>query len=195
MDGAGKVLFEALDRGPQGLYICNMQISAATNSSSQTTRQAQRLHRAVTELVRRYQFRDRNEICCFGISVSQCHALEVLGQAGELAMGALASQMHLSVSTMTRVVDQLVARGLAQRGENAEDRRVCCVEPTPKGRELLGRISAELLEGETAILDKVAAEHRESVIHALEELSRAVDEWRGVEPRQGGSCCAETTDG
>jgi DNA-binding MarR family transcriptional regulator len=172
-----------------------MQISAATNSSSQTTRQAQRLHRAVTELVRRYQFRDRTEICCFGISVSQCHALEVLGQAGELAMGALASQMHLSVSTMTRVVDQLVARGLAQRGENVEDRRVCCVEPTPKGRELLGRISAELLEGETAILAKVPAEHRESVIHALEELSRAVDEWRGATPHQGGTCCAETTDG
>jgi MarR family transcriptional regulator, 2-MHQ and catechol-resistance regulon repressor len=146
-------------------------------------------------LVRRYQFRDRNEICCFGVSVSQCHALEALGQAGELTMGALASQMHLSVSTLTRVVDQLVARGLAQRGENAEDRRVCCVEPTPKGRELLGKISAELLEGETAILAKVPAEHRESVIHALEELSRAVDEWRGVGPRQGGSCCAETTDG
>jgi MarR family 2-MHQ and catechol resistance regulon transcriptional repressor len=157
--------------------------------------QARRLHGAVTELMRRYQFRDRNEICCFGVSVSQCHALEALGQAGELTMGSLASQMHLSVSTMTRVVDQLVARGLAQRGEDAEDRRVCCVEPTPKGRELLGRISAELLEGERAILDKLPAEHRESVIRALKELSRAIDEWRGVEPREEGCCNAEATDG
>jgi DNA-binding MarR family transcriptional regulator len=161
----------------------------------EATDQARRLHRAVTELVRRYQFRDRNEICCFGVSVSQCHALEALGQAGELTMGELASQMHLSVSTMTRVVDQLVARGLAQRGEDAKDRRVCCVEPTPKGRELLGRISADLLGGETAILAKVPAEDRESVIQALEELSRAVDEWRGVGPQQGGSCCAEPSDG
>ena len=171
-----------------------MQISGPANIQPSATDQARRLHRAVTELVRRYQFRDRNEICCFGVSVSQCHALEALGQADELTMGALASQMHLSVSTVTRVVDQLVARGLAQRGVDAEDRRVCCVEPTPKGRELLGRISAELLEGETAILAKVPAEHRESVIHALEELSRAVDEWRGVTPYQGGVCCAETTD-
>jgi MarR family transcriptional regulator, 2-MHQ and catechol-resistance regulon repressor len=172
-----------------------MQISALTSIKPQVADQARRLHRAVTELMRRYQFRDRNEICCFGVSVSQCHALEALGQAGELTMGELASQMHLSVSTVTRVVDQLVARGLAQRGEDAKDRRVCCVEPTPKGRELLGRISAELLEGETAILTKVPAEHRESVIHALEELSRAVDEWRGVERRQEGGCCVETTDG
>ena len=143
--------------------------------------------------MRRYQLRDRNEICCLGISVSQCHALEALGQVGELTMGALASRMQLSVSTMTRVVDQLVARGLVQRGEDAEDRRVCCVAPTSKGRELLARISAELLESERAILDKVPAEHRESVILALEELSRAVDEWRGENRTQGGSCNAKSS--
>lgn len=172
-----------------------MQISALANAPKRTTAQAQRLHRAVTGLVRRYQFRDRNEICCFGISVSQCYALEALAQAGTLTMGALASRMQLSVSTMTRVVDQLVAHGLVQRGEDAEDRRVCCVGSTSEGRELLARVSSELLDGEQAILNKLPAEHRESVIHALEELSRAVDEWRGVEPRQGGSCNAEANDG
>jgi DNA-binding MarR family transcriptional regulator len=167
-----------------------MQISAPANTPNRTTEQARRLHRAVTDLVRRYQFRDRNEICCFGISVSQCYALEALAQAGTLTMGALASCMQLSVSTMTRVVDQLVARGLVQRGVDAEDRRVCCVEPTSKGRKLLAGISAELLESERAILDKLPAEHRKSVIHALEELSRAVDEWRGGKPERGGSCNA-----
>ena len=172
-----------------------MQISAVTNTPGRATEQASRLHRAVTELVRRYQFRDRNEICCFGISVSQCYALEALAQAGTLTMGALASRMQLSVSTMTRVVDQLVARGFAQRGEDAEDRRVCCVGPTSEGRELLAKVSSELLESERAILDKLSAEHRESVILALEDLSRAVDKWRGVEPRQGGNCCAESLDG
>lgn len=149
----------------------------------------------MTDLVRRYQFRDRNEICCFGISVSQCYALEALAQAGTLTMGALASRMQLSVSTMTRVVDQLVAHGLVERGEDAEDRRVCCVEPTSKGRKLLARVSSELLESERAILDKLPAEHRESVILALEQLSRAVDEWRGVDPREEGCCNVKATDG
>lgn len=172
-----------------------MQLSGDPVTTARAPEQAQRLHRAVTELVRRYRFRDRNEICCFGISVSQCHALETLGEAGELTMGELASQMHLSVSTMTRVVDQLVTHGFARRGESGEDRRVCCVKPTSRGRELLARISSELLGSETAILDRIPVEHRESVIRALEDLSRAVDEWRGVEPRQGGNCCAESPDG
>lgn len=185
----------SLDRSGPGHYICGVQISPLASTRDQTTDQARRLHRAVSELVRRYQFRDRNEICCFGISVSQCYALEALAQAGTLTMGALASRMQLSVSAMTRVVDQLVAHGLVQRGVDAEDRRVCCVEPTSKGRELLTRISGERLEGEQAILDKLPAEHRESVILALEKLSRAVDEWRGAEPRQEGCCNVKTTDG
>jgi MarR family 2-MHQ and catechol resistance regulon transcriptional repressor len=172
-----------------------MQVSRDPATTTRANEQAQRLHLAVTELVRRYQFRDRNEICCFGISVSQCHALEALGEAGELTMGALAARMRLSVSTMTRVVDQLVTHGLVRRGESGEDRRVCCVKPTSRGRELLARVSSELLESETAILAKIPVEHRESVIRALESLSRAVDEWRGVEPRQGGSCCAKSSDG
>ncbi len=171
-----------------------MQVSSVATSGGRITHQARRLHEAVTELLRRYQFRDRNEICCFGVSVSQCHALEMLDQAGELTMGALASRMHLSVSTMTRVVDQLFERGLVLRTRERDDRRVCCVGPTAKGRELLARISTTVLRGEEAILDKVPVDHRESVIRALEELSRAVDEWRGIKPRTGGSCCARTTE-
>ena len=167
-----------------------MQVYGAPAATSDDT-QVLRLHRAVAELVRRYQFRDRNEICCFGISVSQCYALEALGQVGELTMGALASRMQLSVSTMTRVVDQLVEHDLVRRARSGDDGRVCCVAPTAGGRALLAKISSELLESERAILEKVAAGHRDSVISGLEELSRAIDEWRGGMTAHGGCCDVE----
>jgi MarR family transcriptional regulator, 2-MHQ and catechol-resistance regulon repressor len=170
--------------------MCNMQISQATTTAPTLNRQAQRLHRAVSDLVRKYQFRDRNEIYCFGISVSQCYALEEIGQEGHLSMGALAGHMHLSVSTMTRVVDQLVEHGLVGRCYDENDRRVCCVEPTSRGRELLARISGELLASERAILSRIPAENRGSVISALEELSRAVDAWRDGGGTKGGRCNA-----
>jgi DNA-binding MarR family transcriptional regulator len=157
-------------------------------ASAALDRQADHLHRAVTELVRRYQFRDRNEICCFGISVSQCHALETLVREEELPIGALAARMRLSVSTMTRVVDQLERHGLVRRANGRADRRVCCVSATPEGQALVRRVSSELLEGERAILKKVPASHRDSVIAALEELSRAIDTWRGEGAGQGGCC-------
>ena len=55
--------------------------------------QAKRLHQALTHLVQKYQFRDRNDICCYGISVSQCHTLEALGEHGTQTMHALAEHL------------------------------------------------------------------------------------------------------
>ena len=43
---------------------------------------ADRLHRLTKELIRRYQFRDWNQICCYGISISQSHILDTSGGGG-----------------------------------------------------------------------------------------------------------------
>jgi hypothetical protein len=37
---------------------------------------AETFHAALSELVRVYQFRDRDRICCHDVSVTQCYALE-----------------------------------------------------------------------------------------------------------------------
>lgn len=39
---------------------------------------SERLHRLTKELIRRYKFRDWNQICCYGISISQSHILDAL---------------------------------------------------------------------------------------------------------------------
>jgi DNA-binding MarR family transcriptional regulator len=140
--------------------------------------QAQRLHQALTHLVQKYQFRDRNDICCYGISVSQCHTLEALGEHGTQTMNALAEHLHLAVSTVTRVVDQLVDKGLTERHTGAKDRRVCEVALTPRGTALLRTIQGELIAREQAVLERIPAASRTHVIWAIEALSEAVDEWR-----------------
>jgi MarR family 2-MHQ and catechol resistance regulon transcriptional repressor len=70
--------------------------------------QVESFHQQIVELIKRYQFRDRDRILCHGISVSQCYALETLHSYSELTVNELANKMHLSISTITRVVDQLV---------------------------------------------------------------------------------------
>ncbi len=140
--------------------------------------QAKQLHQALTHLVQTYQFRDRNDICCYGISVSQCHTLEALGEHGTQTMHALAENLHLAVSTVTRVVDQLVDKGLAERHTGATDRRVCEVALTPSGEKLLGTLQGELIAREQAVLERLPATSRAHVIWAIEALSDAVDDWR-----------------
>lgn len=140
--------------------------------------QAQQLHQALEHLVKQYQLRDRNDICCYGISVSQCYALETLAEHGMSTMQALAKHLHLAVSTVTRVVDSLVAKGLVERHMNTRDRRVCQVALTPRGLALVKQIQDELVAREQAVLQRIPAASRDHVIWALEELSRAVTAWR-----------------
>ena len=138
--------------------------------------QAQQLHQALAHLVKQYQFRDRNDICCYGISVSQCYTLEALGEHGTSTMQALASHLHLAVSTVTRVVDNLVERRLVERRVSARDRRVCQVTLTPDGADLLHQIQSELIAREQAVLQRIPAASRDHVIWAIEELTRAVND-------------------
>jgi MarR family transcriptional regulator, 2-MHQ and catechol-resistance regulon repressor len=143
-------------------------------------RQAERMYAVFAELVRRYQYRDRDQVCCHGLSVSQCHTLELLAEGGPRTMGALAAELCLQVSTATRVVNPLVSRGLAARRADPKDRRVCRVQITAAGRTLVARIQAEIVTEYETVLQGVPAPSREAVIVALSRLLAAFKQRQGT---------------
>lgn len=149
--------------------------------------QAERFYEVFAELVRGFQFRDREGICCHGLSVSGCYTLDALKRHGATAMKQLASQMYLEVSTMTRVVDQLVTAELAERVADPDDRRVCRVQITRKGRNLLAKIRREIINEHEMVLRNVAPASREAVIAAMADLHSAF-----LERRDGQACACES---
>src|SRR5574341_1752481 len=143
-------------------------------------RAAERLHRATKELIRRYQFRDRSQICCHGLSVSQCYVLDTLAEEGDLTMQRLAQRMNLAISTMTRVVGQLVRRGYARRRADPEDGRVVHVTITPRGKEVVATINQSLIESQKAILKALPPQLWEGAVAVVEALGRGVREWQAA---------------
>jgi DNA-binding MarR family transcriptional regulator len=139
-------------------------------------RQAERLYAVFVELVRRYQFRDRDQVVCHGLSISQCYTLNALAQRESMTMTELARHLCLKLSTMTRVVDHLVSGGVATRGDDPNDRRVCCVRITKVGRAVVARVRSELVAEYEAVLRTVPAASREAVIDALSSLLEAFQE-------------------
>src|SRR5918994_4355074 len=81
------------------------------------------LQAAVAELVRVYQYRDRDRICCHDVSVTQCHALEALVEHGPMRLNALADRLFLDKSTTSRVVGALVKKGYVEQRTDAVDGR------------------------------------------------------------------------
>jgi MarR family 2-MHQ and catechol resistance regulon transcriptional repressor len=129
-------------------------------------------------LIRRYQFRDWNQICCYGISISQSHILDTLAEEGDLSMQQLARRMFKSVSTMTRVVAQLVRRGYVKRRQVPEDRRVVHVSITPQGKAIVGAVNRDLIETQKAILQAIPAQQWEGAFKMLEALARGARRWQ-----------------
>jgi len=164
-----------LDHPVGGSYICIEQLLYGAIMPQGIVRQAERLYAVFAELIRRYQFRDRDQICCYGLSVSQCYALEALASRGSMAMGKLAEHLGLKISSVTRAVDQLVAGALARRLEDPKDRRVCRVHVTKKGRALVARIQKELVKEYERVLRDVPPESRETVVQAVARLLSAFE--------------------
>ncbi|HEX2094507.1 MAG TPA: MarR family transcriptional regulator [Longimicrobiaceae bacterium] len=145
------------------------------------------LHRALTELVRVYQFRDRDRICCYDVSVTQCYALEAVVLEGPLTLNELAARLYLDKSTASRVVDALERKGYVERAASPEDRRALRLVTTPAGRELHARIERDLLEGERRLLADFAPEVRQAMARLIGELARAA---AARVDASGGSCCS-----
>jgi len=67
-------------------------------------------------------------------------ALAVLASAGPMRMGGLASRLGVQVSTMSRIVDIMVASGWAERRPDPADHRACVIAITPAGSALMDSV-------------------------------------------------------
>jgi DNA-binding MarR family transcriptional regulator len=67
-------------------------------------------------------------------------ALAIMSSAGPMRMGNLAFRLGVQVSTMSRIVDILVALGWAERRPDEADHRACVIGITGAGAALIDTI-------------------------------------------------------
>jgi len=140
-------------------------------------KQVAEFHEQIVDLVKKYQFRDRDQILGCGISVSQCYILETLHANGALTAGQIAEKMYLSISTVTRVVDQLVKKKYVIRSEDPNDRRVHLTKITSAGEKIYQQSWDNIFQSEKMILENFEPEKRELLIDFLKKLNQAVKQW------------------
>lgn len=147
--------------------------SAGSDGTAPVSEEARELHHALSDLLRAVQFRDRDRICCYDVSVTQCYALEVLAGRGPLRSNELAAALFLDKSTTSRVVDGLVRKGHAERRPDPEDGRAVQVAATAGGRALYRRIEADLLGDVEALIGELAPEVRRAAVRLVRRLAEA----------------------
>ncbi len=92
------------------------------------------LRLAVGRLARRLRQQNEGEI-----TASQFFALNSIAHYGPITLGKLAAVERLRPPSVTRMVAFLEESGLVLRRADTDDRRICRVEVTDLGRDLLAR--------------------------------------------------------
>lgn len=73
------------------------------------------------------------------LTINQVKALHILGQCGELTVGALAERQGRKLPAASVLADNLVHAGLVERSEDPDDRRRVQLRLTPRGEEIVRR--------------------------------------------------------
>src|SRR5262245_64316313 len=122
------------------------------SGSAALERDAAALYGVMTELLRVYQFRDRDRVGYHGLTITQTYVLEILSRRGALTLNELAAEMRLDKSTLSRVVGGLERKGVVKRTSNPADGRSILLQTTASGGRRYQRVEAELVAENAQVL-------------------------------------------
>jgi len=112
------------------------------------------------------------------ITLPQYRALVVLASRGPQQAGDLAHALDLAPSTVTRLCDRLIDKGLVsrRRTEHSFDRRRVEIELTHAGRDLVDRVTARRSAEIGHLVDAIPADVRGDMATAFRRFAAAARE-------------------
>jgi DNA-binding MarR family transcriptional regulator len=135
-------------------------------------RERREFYEALQELLRIYQFRDRNRTCYGAVTPNECYALEAIERAGVLSVGALGVALRLHKSNATRLAATLEKRHLVLREPDGSDGRGVRLRLTARGACVHEAIRTGIMARHAAILSDFSPGVRRAFVRLLSALSR-----------------------
>jgi DNA-binding MarR family transcriptional regulator len=110
------------------------------------------------------------------VTLPQYRALVVLASRGPQNAGALADALGVHVSTLTRLCDRIVKKGLIARRESSSNRRQVELSLTTRGRRLVRSVTERRRREIAAIVARVPRSGRAAMVRALQTFGDAAGE-------------------
>jgi len=107
------------------------------------------------------------------VTLPQFRMLVVLATRGATKLVTLADLLQVAPSTAMRMVDRLIAAGLADRQVNPENRRETLLELTDEGRRTVAEVTARRRAAIAEIVQRLTPAQRLALIEALAAFNEA----------------------
>ncbi|MGW0608824.1 MarR family winged helix-turn-helix transcriptional regulator [Streptomyces sp. NPDC002640] len=111
------------------------------------------------------------------VTLPQFRMLVVLATRGATKLTTLAEQLQVAPSTAMRMVDRLIAAGLADRHANPRSRRETLLQLTAEGRRTVESVTARRRTEIATIVERLTPVQRLALVEALNAFNKA-----GAEP-------------
>jgi len=110
--------------------------------------------------------------CGQALPPSDAHALTEIADGGR-SQRELVGWLHLDRSSVSRLVERLVAHGWVRRARGEADRRTVRLEVTPAGRRVATAVAGARARRFAAMLDAVPPDRRTELVDAIRLLTEA----------------------
>ncbi|MGB9080711.1 MAG: MarR family transcriptional regulator [Desulfuromonadaceae bacterium] len=133
-----------------------------------------------------------DECCGEDISMAQSHILSEIRRAGSPAMQEVAEELGMDITTFSRQVKNLEAKGLVCRRVSPDDRRVSLLGLTGAGLQVLGKIDGYMAARLERVFSRMSAFECEIVIRSLSLLNESlVGTAEGTSDQEGAVACCK----
>ena len=110
------------------------------------------------------------------VTLTQFRTMVVLRAHGSARLNRLSERLQVNASTTLRTIERLIAAGLVDRRENAEDRREVVIDLTERGRRLVDDVTARRRHAIEQIVRAMPGRERHLLVDALLAFAEAADE-------------------
>ena len=110
----------------------------------------------------------------FDFSLSEMFALLALSAEAPMSQQALAEQLHLEKSTVSRLIQHLERRGWVRRVRDLHDTRMFRLQLSETGHEQASRLVKNLTERHQRLLAALKPDEQEALAYGLSALVRAL---------------------
>ena len=132
------------------------------------------LQASVSAFVRGFGLLDRERTPCgLDLHVSEAHLIGDLCGEGPMGQKQLCERLHLSKSTVSRLVSQLIERGWVQREPDVSDGRAVLVSLTGEGRDVAERLGRGRARRFEDLLAAIPDDQCVVVIEGIRQLAAA----------------------
>lgn len=132
------------------------------------------LNRMGPELSKVFGTQDLEEVLDIDIKFAYIPILCQIRTLRNPTMGELGDSSGFQLSSLTRITDKLVERGLADREADRSDRRVVRIRITDKGCQIVEKFERARKKKVKSILMRLTSRERKDLIRVLQDIYKRI---------------------